>query len=78
MTENTAPDDDRRKAGSAPGLDGEGGQYTEGDYGDAGMVGGAEEPEEGDYPEGDYGDAGAVGSPRVTAREVEEDEDRNP
>ncbi len=38
----------------------------EGDYGDAGVVGGAEEqPEEGDYPEGNYGDAGTVERPAV-------------
>jgi hypothetical protein len=80
MTENTARDEEPRKASSAPGLEGEGGQYVEGDYGDAGVVGGAEEqPEEGDYPEGDYGDAGTVGTARggAAAREVEEDEDRN-
>lgn len=103
MTENPARDDEPRKASSAPGLEGEGGQYVEGDYGDAGVVGGVEEqpeegdypkgnygdagvvggveeqPEEADYPEGDYGDAGVVGTARgaSTAREVEEDEDRN-
>jgi hypothetical protein len=80
MTENTARDEEPRKASSAPGLEGEGGQYVEGDYGDAGVVGGVEEqPEEGDYPEGNYGDAGIVGTARSgeTAREVEEDEDRN-
>lgn len=80
MTENTARDDEPRKASSAPGLEGEGGQYVEGDYGDAGVVGGAEEqPEEGDYPEGNYGDAGTVGTARgaEAAREVEEDEERN-
>lgn len=80
MTENIARDDEPRKASSAPGLEGEGGQYVEGDYGDAGVVGGVEEQrEEGDYPEGNYGDAGTVGTARgvETAREVEEDEDRN-
>ena len=80
MTENTARDEEPRKASSAPGLEGEGGQYVEGDYGDAGAVGGAEEqPEEGDYPEGNYGDAGTVGPGRgaEAAREVEEDEEKN-
>ncbi len=68
MTENAARDEEPRKASSAPGLEGEGGQYVEGDYGDAGAVGGAEEqPEEGDYPEGNYGDAGTVG-PAVVQR----------
>ena len=82
MTENTARDEEPRKASSAPGLEGEGGQYVEGDYGDAGVVGGAEDQlEEGDYPEGNYGDAGTAGTGTArgaeTAREVEEDEDRN-
>lgn len=79
MTENTARDEEPRKASSAPGLEGEGGQYVEGDYGDAGVVGGAEELiEEGEYPEGNYGDAGTLGAARgaEAAREVEEDEDR--
>ncbi|QNE16028.1 hypothetical protein [Pseudarthrobacter sp. NBSH8] len=75
MSENTAPEEDRRKGSTEPGLEGEGGQYEEGDYGEAGVVGGAEnQPEEGDYPEGDYGEAGSVDS----AREVEVDEDKNP
>jgi hypothetical protein len=74
MTENTAPEEEGRKGSTAPGLEDEGGQYEEGDYGEAGVVGGAEkQAEEGDYPEGDYGDAGTVDN----AREVEVDEDRN-
>ncbi|MBT2532638.1 hypothetical protein J7E83_11000 [Arthrobacter sp. ISL-48] len=79
MSENlenieSAAENERRKASTEPGLAGEGGQYVEGDYGDAGVVGTeAEEPVEGDYPEGDYGDAGTVG----TAREAETDEERN-
>jgi hypothetical protein len=67
MSENhDAADNQPRKASTAPGLEGEGGQYVEGDYGDAGVVGGAEEPqpEGGDYPEGDYGDAGTTGTAR--------------
>lgn len=45
--ENTesAAGNERRKAGTAPGLEGEGGQYVEGDYGDAGTVGTAAEAE---------------------------------
>ena len=75
LSENTVPDEERRRGNTEPGLEGEGGQYEEGDYGDAGVVGGAEnQPEEGDYPEGDYGEAGSVD----TAREAEVDEDKNP
>lgn len=74
MTEDTAPEDERRKGSTEPGLEGEGGQYEEDDYGEAGVAGGAKkQPEEGDYPEGDYGEAGSVDS----AREVEVDEDKN-
>jgi hypothetical protein len=68
MSENhdsAAGNQDRqdRKASTAPGLEGEGGQYVDGDYGDAGVVGAAEaEPEEGEYPDGDYGDAGTAGA----------------
>jgi hypothetical protein len=68
MSENhdSAAADRARKASTAPGLEGEGGQYVEGDYGDAGVVGGVDEPqpEGGDYPEGDYGDAGTAGAAR--------------
>jgi hypothetical protein len=67
MSENhdATADSQPRKAGTAPGLEGEGGQYSEGDYGDAGVVGGAEvEPEEGQYPDGDYGEAGTTGTDR--------------
>lgn len=76
MTENreSAAGGQPRKGSSAPGLEGEGGQYTEGDYGDAGSVeAAADQPADGEYPDGDYGDAGTSG----TAREVEVDEDRN-
>ena len=78
MSEYTAPEEDRRNGSTEPGLEGEGGQYEKGDYGEAGVVGGSEnQPEEGDYPEGDYGEAGSVGSAREAEREVEEDEDEN-
>lgn len=54
-----------------PALEGESGQYVEGDYGDAGAAGGesAAEPK-GEYPAGDYGDAGTVES----SAQVEEGE----
>lgn len=90
MSENhdAAADNEPRKASTAPGLEGEGGQYVEGDYGDAGVVGGAEaEPEEGEYPDGDYGDAGTSGTARaqdavregLTDRQVNTtDEERGP
>lgn len=75
MSENTAPEEGRRKGSTEPGLEGEGDQYAEGEYGEAGDVGGTErQAEEGGYPEGDYGEAGTVGS----AREVEVDEDKKP
>ncbi len=77
MTENrenseSAAESERRKASTDPGLAGEGGQYVEGDYGDAGVLGDeAGEPTEG-YTEGDYGEAGTVGAPG----EAETDEDK--
>jgi len=76
MTENreSAAEGQPRRGNSAPGLEGEGGQYTEGDYGDAGSVeAAADQPADGEYPDGDYGDAGTSG----TAREVDVDEDRS-
>jgi hypothetical protein len=86
MAENheSAADEYPRKGNSAPGLEGEGGQYTEGDYGDVGSVeapadqpSGGEGPDgdypDWDYPNGDYGEAGEVG----TAREADVDEDKN-
>lgn len=76
MTDNveSAAGEHPRKRNSAPGLEGEGGQYTEGDYGDTGSVEApADNPEAAEYPDGDYGDPGTSG----TAREVEVDEDRN-
>lgn len=59
--QNSAADGQPRKGSTAPGLEGEGGQYVDADYGDAGSV---ERPSEnladGEYPDGDYGDAGVV------------------
>ncbi|WP_411374621.1 hypothetical protein ACLH0K_16540 [Arthrobacter sp. MPF02] len=67
MTENPEiPGEEARRGSSAPGLEGEGGQYVDGDYGDAGSV---ESPaanlEDGEYPDGDYGAAGAGGEARA-------------
>ncbi|OAE03289.1 hypothetical protein [Arthrobacter sp. OY3WO11] len=66
MTENQeSPAEQPRKGSTAPGLEGEGGQYVDGDYGDAGSVGEpAANPEDGEYPDGDYGDAGTSGTAR--------------
>ncbi len=66
MTENPElPGGEARKESSAPGLEGEGGQYVDGDYGDTGSV---EAPADdlggGGYPDSDYGDAGTGGSAR--------------
>ena len=63
MSENVEPaaDHERRKASTEPGIEGEGGQYTEGDYGDAAVVGDADESKDGEYTGGDYGDAAVVG-----------------
>jgi hypothetical protein len=63
MTENQETlGEEPRKGSTAPGLEGEGGQYVDGDYGDAGTVG---EPagnlEDGEYEDGDYGPAGTAG-----------------
>ncbi|WP_104043603.1 hypothetical protein [Arthrobacter sp. ZGTC412] len=68
MTENQETfGEEPRKGSTAPGLEGEGGQYVDGDYGDAGTVG---EPagnlEDGEYQEGDYGDAGTAGTAHET------------
>jgi len=67
MTENPeVAAEEPRRGSSAPGLEGEGGQYVDGDYGDAGTV---NEPErgaaEGEYEEGNYGDAGTAGDART-------------
>lgn len=70
MTENPeVAAEEPRKGSSAPGLEGEGGQYVDGDYGDAGAV---ERPagELGEqYPEGDYGAAGTTGTHAAGAGE---------
>lgn len=60
MTENPEfAAEEPRKGSSAPGLEGEGGQYVDGDYGDAGAVDRqAEGAGDGQYPRGDYGEAG--------------------
>ena len=66
MTEHNA-DEQPRKGSTAPGLEGEGGQYVDGDYGDAGTVGDASETlDDGEYEDGDYGAAGTAGRARET------------
>lgn len=66
MTEHHA-DEQPRKGSTAPGLEGEGGQYVDGDYGDAGAVGDpAANLEGGEYEDGDYGAAGTAGRARET------------
>jgi hypothetical protein len=64
MTENQEfAAEEPRKGSTAPGLEGEGGQYVDGDYGDAGTVGTpVENLEDGEYPDGDYGEAGSAGT----------------
>ncbi|WP_314194290.1 hypothetical protein [uncultured Arthrobacter sp.] len=73
MTENSQSGDAGKTHNSSrnPALEGDSGQYVEGDYGDAGVTGqeSATEPE-GEYPAGDYGDAGVV----KPSAEVEEGE----
>jgi hypothetical protein len=60
MTDSRA-DDDPRDGGPAPA--GGGGQYVDGDYGDAGTTNTPpENQEDGEYPDGDYGGAGSSGS----------------
>ena len=56
----SAADEQPRRGGSAPGLEGEGGQYTEGDVGDSGSVEApADNPAEAEDPDSDYSDADA-------------------
>lgn len=67
MTENPeVAAEEPRRGSSAPGLEGEGGQYVDGDYGAADAI---NEPErdavEGEYEEGNYGDAGMAGGARM-------------
>ncbi|MGX9899532.1 hypothetical protein ACW0JT_05865 [Arthrobacter sp. SA17] len=65
MSENeefeTSREEKRHTSTPNPALEGEGGQYMDGDYGDAGAVDEpAVSPAPGAYPEGDYGDAGVA------------------
>lgn len=74
MTENPeVPGKEPREGSTAPGLEGEGGQYVSGDYGDAGTTADvqAENLDDGEYPDGDYGSGGTSHSARDsdTARE---------
>ena len=73
MTENSESGNAGKTHNSSrnPALEGDSGQYVEGDYGDAGVAGqeSAAEPE-GRYSEGDYGDAGVV-EPSVQGSEGE-------
>ncbi len=68
MTENQETfGEEPREGSTAPGLEGEGGQYVSGDYGDAGTAGGAgHDLEDGEYEDGDYGSAGAAGTAHET------------
>ena len=48
MTENPEiPGEEARTGSSAPGLEGEGGQYVDSDYGDGSVESAAETPEDG-------------------------------
>jgi hypothetical protein len=63
MTEDSEPSTTGKAHASSrnPALEGDSGQYVEGDYGDAGTVADVPADEkEGEYREGDYGDAGAT------------------
>jgi hypothetical protein len=63
MTENSQSGDAGKTHNSSrnPALEGDSGQYVEGDYGDAGVAGDEASAEaEGEYTAGDYGDAGTV------------------
>lgn len=63
MTENQeSAADQPGKGDQVPAPESGGGQYVEGDYGDAGTVGTpVDDLEDGEYPDGDYGDAGTAG-----------------
>ena len=65
MTENSEPNSAGKTHASSrnPALEGESGQYVEGDYGDAGVAGDDAASEKGEYPEGDYGTAGGRSDP---------------
>ena len=73
MTENSESNTAGKTHNSSrnPALEGESGQYVEGDYGDAGVVADEAAAEKGDYPAGDYGDAGVVGDVPAEAEEGE-------
>jgi hypothetical protein len=62
MSENNEPDATKRHVSTPnPAVEGEGGQYVAGDYGEAGTVdAGAASKPSGEYAEGDYGEAGTV------------------
>lgn len=66
MSENSefeaTPAEKRHVSTPNPALEGERGQYVDGDYGDAGIVDDVSEgAAEGEYQDGDYGDAREVG-----------------
>lgn len=66
MTENSEPNSAGKTHASSrnPALEGDSGQYVEGDYGDAGVVGDdARADTKGQYSGGDHGDAGSAEGP---------------
>ncbi|GAA1254321.1 hypothetical protein [Arthrobacter pascens] len=66
MTENSEPNSAGKTHASSrnPALEGDSGQYVEGDYGDAGVVGDdARADTKGQYSGGDRGDAGSAEGP---------------
>lgn len=71
MTENSeSSSEGKAHTGSRnPALEGDSGQYVEGDYGDAGVAGQEPAAEKGDYAAGDYGDAGMAGNVPAEAEE---------
>lgn len=73
MSENeefeTSREEKRHTSTPNPALEGEGGQYVDGDYGDAGVVDEPAAAVEGEYEEGDYGDAGKVDPSGLTQRQ---------
>jgi hypothetical protein len=73
MTENSEPNSAGKTHASSrnPALEGDSGQYVEGDYGDAGVAGDDVAAEKGEYPAGDYGDTGVVADVPAGAEEGE-------
>jgi hypothetical protein len=71
MTENSeSSSEGKAHTGSRnPALEGNSGQYVEGDYGDAGVAGEGPATEKGEYAAGDYGDAGVAGNVPAEAEE---------